>query len=62
MQPIALRREEISERDAEALFEAAKHPSETVLRIKREPRRVPLREPLKAPLGYSYAAHGSHAL
>lgn len=42
--PLAMRIEEISEQDAEKLFEAARNPPETVLRIRREAKRMEVRE------------------
>jgi hypothetical protein len=44
LRPVALRVEQISERDAEKLFEAAKATPAVVSRLKREPRRMATRE------------------
>ena len=42
--PVAMRNEEISERDFDALCESAKTQSRVVTRLKREPSRIPQRE------------------
>ena len=44
--PVALRNDEISERDGEALFRIAEDPEAKEGRLRRVPRKIPVEEPV----------------